>query len=38
MKPPIRDHGECLKLKKMKLNTAFTLLEPGPVVGRFYLI
>lgn len=29
---PIKDNGECLKLKKMKINTAFTLMEPGPVV------
>lgn len=32
MKLPIKDNGECLKLKKMKINTAFTLMEPGPVV------
>lgn len=32
MKRPIKDNGECLTLKKMKINTAFTLMEPGPVV------
>lgn len=32
MKRPIKDNWECLTLKKMKINTAFTLMEPGPVV------
>ena len=29
---PTKDNGECLQLKKIKINTAFTLIEPGPVV------